>query len=277
MESDILPAEKIISDIRHIRVQGAENVAKAGIRAFLLNPTKANAKKIVSVRATEPLLQNAIKMLLASNDKKSCAEDFLRELNSSHGLISRFGSELIKGDMNVYTHCHSSTVIDILKEAKRRRRKFVVYTTEVEPVLQGRMTALDLEKSGIKVVIAPDMAMEQILKKCDLVLFGADAFTKTSVYNKIGTEVLCRLAKHYGIPRYACGVSMKISDRIKIEKRSGKEVWDERKKNIEIFYPAFDKVNYKLISGVISEFGILGYKTFVQMARSKLKRLAKKN
>ncbi len=276
MKSDIVKrADKIISDIRSIKIQGAENVARAGIRAFLLNPTRANAKKIVSIRATEPLLQNAIKILLAAENKKDCAKVFLKELSNSHCLISKFGGELIKGDMNVYTHCHSSTVIDILKEAKRRKRKFVVYTTEVEPALQGRMTARDLEKIGIKIIVAPDLAMEQILKKCDLLLFGADAFTKTSVYNKIGTNVLCKIAKEHSIPRYTCGVSMKITDKVKIERRSGKEVWDERKKNIEVFYPAFDKVNYKLLSGVISEFGILGPKTFVKKAEQKLKDMKK--
>jgi len=111
--------------------------------------------------------------------------------------------------------------------------------------------------------------------KCDIVLFGADAFTSSSVYNKIGTSILCRLAKRYDIPRYTCGVSMKITKKVKIEKRSGKEVWDERRKKIEVLYPAFDKVNYKLISGVISEFGVLSGKSFAKKARKKLKKIKK--
>ena len=263
--------DKIITDIKKIKVQGAENVARAGITAFLLDPTRVTAKKIVSARATEPLLQNAIKILLAARDKDFAAKKILNELEKSHDKVSKIGSGLIKGDMNVYTHCHSSTVIDILREAKKKRRKFTVYTTEVEPALQGRMTAKDLAEDGINVVVAPDLAMEQIVKKCDIVLFGADAFTSSSVYNKIGTSILCRLAKRYDIPRYACGVSMKIANKVKIEKRSGKEVWDERRKKIEVFYPAFDKVNYKLISGVISEFGVLGGKSFVKKAKKKLK------
>jgi translation initiation factor 2B subunit (eIF-2B alpha/beta/delta family) len=266
--------DRILADIKSIRVQGAENVARAGIKAFLLDPTKANAKRIVSVRATEPLLQNAIKVLLKSKNKRASAKAFLEELSNSHDTISKFGSTLVKGNINIYTHCHSSTVIDILRMAKSKKRRFIVYTTEVEPLLQGRMTAKDLDKEGVKVIIAPDMAAEQILRKCDLLLFGVDAFTNTAVCNKIGTETLCRLAKHYRIPRYACGVSMKATWKVKIEQRKGREVWDERKKNIKVVYPAFDKVNYKLISGIISEFGILKPKSFSKKAKRKLKKMS---
>lgn len=267
--------DKILSDIKSIKVQGAENVAKAGIKAFLLDSTRENAKRILSVRATEPLLQNALKVLLKAKNKNASARKFLEELENSHSIISKFGSTLIKGDINIYTHCHSTTVIDILREAKSKKRRFVVYTTEVEPLLQGRMTAKDLDKEGIKVIIAPDMAAEQIMRKCDLLLFGVDAFTRSSVYNKIGTETLCRLAKHYRIPRYACGVSMKATKGVKIEQRKGREVWNEHRKNIEVVYPAFDRVNYKLVSGVISEFGILRPKTFFKKAKRKLEDISK--
>jgi methylthioribose-1-phosphate isomerase len=36
---------------------------------------------------------------------------------------------------------------------------------------------------------------------------------------------------------------MKITNKVKIEKRSGKEVWDTKRKNINVIYPAFDKVS----------------------------------
>ena len=171
--------DKILADIKSVKVQGAENVAKAGIKAFLLSPTKSSAKKILATRPTEPLMQNAIKLLLKSKNPKKTAEKFLSNLKKSHDTISKKGAMLIKNNMNIFTHCHSSTVIDILKYAKRKRKKkFVVYTTEVEPLLQGRETARDLAKAKIKVIISPDLAAEQSIKKCDLLLFGADAFTK---------------------------------------------------------------------------------------------------
>ena len=61
---------KILEDIRSIKIQGAENVARAGIKAFLIEPSKGSAKRILKTRPTEPLMQNAIKLLLKSKNKK---------------------------------------------------------------------------------------------------------------------------------------------------------------------------------------------------------------
>lgn len=265
---------KIIENINSIKIQGAENVAKAGIEAFLLEPNKKSAKKILSTRPTEPLLQNAIKLLLKSKQPKQTAKKFLKDLKKSHEAIAKKGAVLIKNDMNVYTHCHSSTVMDILKYAKKKQKKnFVVYTTEVEPLLQGHKTAKDLAKSKIKVIIAPDLAAEQSLKKCDIFLFGADAFTKSQVANKIGTKTLVKLAKLHEIYRYSCGVSMKFTRKIRIKKRNPKEVWDERERYIEVLDQPFDKTKLKDLSGIVSEFGILKRKEFVKRAKEKLKNL----
>lgn len=266
--------DKILSDIKSVKIQGAENVCKAGIQAFLLEPNKFGAKKILATRATEPLLQNAIKVLLKSKNKEKTAKKFISNLEKSHDTIARKGSKLIKNNMKIYSHCHSSTVMDILKYAKKKGKKnFTVYTTEVEPLLQGRRTAKDLARSKIKVVIASDFAADQLMEDCDLFLFGADAYTKSYAVNKIGTSTLVTLAKSHHIPSYSCGVSLKFTSRVKIEKRSAKEVWDERVKKIEVKNPAFDKTKIERLTGVISEFGILKPKQFVRKAKQNLKDL----
>ena len=265
---------KILQDIKSVKIQGAENVAKAGIKAFLLDSTKASAKKIIATRPTEPLMQNAIKLLLQSNNPKATSKKFLKDLQKSHEVTVKKGAMLIRNDMNIYTHCHSSTVIDILKYARKTRKKnFVVYTSEVEPLLQGRMTANDLAKAKIKVFITPDLAAEESISKCDLFLFGADAFTKNIVANKIGTSTLNRMAKNHHIPRYSCGVSTKFTKKVKIEKRPSWEVWDRRDDKIKVLNPAFDKTKLKDLTGIISEFGILTPKQFVKKAKEKLKKL----
>jgi translation initiation factor 2B subunit (eIF-2B alpha/beta/delta family) len=276
MKNKVERFEKILKDIKSVKIQGAENVAKSGIEAFLLRPDRKSAKKILSARPTEPLLQNAIKILLSAKNKRLAARKFLREIEKSHNIISAKGAKLIQNGMNVYTHCHSSSVIDILRYAKKKQKKeFVVYTAEVEPLLQGRKTALELAKMNIKVIICPDLAAEHALRKCDLFLFGADAFTKKYVVNKIGTSTLVGIAKIHHISRYACGVSLKFAKKVKIEKRSGKEVWDEKEKNIIVENFAFDKTRLRDISGVVSEFGALSSKTFIREAREKIKRFGK--
>jgi ribose 1,5-bisphosphate isomerase len=266
--------ERILEDIRSIKIQGATNVAKAGIRAYLLQPDKKSAKKIIETRSTEPLLQNALKLLQKSKKPKMVAKKFLSDIKKSHEKIVKKGAGLIKNDMNIFSHCHSSTVIDILKYAKRKRKKkFVVYTTEVEPLLQGRQTAKDLADAGIKVFVFPDLAAEYALIKCDLFLFGVDAFSKRGVANKIGTSMLCKSAKGFKIPRYPCGVSLKFTNKLKMERRKPKEVWGTKEKNIKVINPAFDFTRGKFLSGIISEFGILSPKKFVKKAKEKLKKL----
>ena len=266
--------QEILQDIIDVKIQGATNIAKAGIKAYNLAPSKSIAQAILATRPTEPLLQNTINYLQKSKNPKSASVKILNHLKKSKQTIANIGTRLIKNEMNIFTHCHSSTVIEILKLAKKKKKKFVVYTTEVEPLLQGRMTANDLAKAKIKVVISPDLAAEQTLKKCDLLLFGADAFTKKGLANKIGTSTLCKLAKEYNIPRYSTGISLKFTNKkIKLESRPAREVWQTKNKKIEIINPAFDFVPKHLLSGVISEFGILPYNKFAKKAQQNLKKL----
>lgn len=274
--------EKILTDIKNVKIQGATNVAKAGIKAFLIAHKKNKQKnlkkiykKITSVRPTEPLLQNSLKILLKSKNPKKESEKILKYIKKSKEKIASFGAKKIKKEMNVFSHCHSSTVIEILKLAKKKKKKFVVYTPEVEPLLQGRTTAKELSKSKINVIVVPDLAVEHALKKCDLLLFGADAITKKGVVNKIGTSTICKLAKELKIPRYACTNSLKYTRRVSIEKRTGREVWDERNKKIEILNPAFDLVNKKFITGIISENGVTTHKQFIKKAKQKIKKFLK--
>jgi len=273
MKKRISRFDQILEDIEDVKIQGATNIAKAGIKAYLIKPDKKRAKRILKTRPTEPLMQNAIRFLSKSKNPKSASKKYLAYIKAAQNKITKKGASLIRNNMNIFTHCHSSTVISILKQAKKKK-KFVVYTTEVEPLLQGRMTAQDLAKEGIKVIISPDLAAEQTLKKCDLLLFGADAFTKKALANKIGTSLLCKLAKHYKIPRYACTISLKYTNKIKLEKRPSNEVWQTKNKKIQIINPAFDLTKKEFITGIISEFGILPYNQFIKKAKQNLRKFS---
>lgn len=263
----IKEAKKIISEIKSVKIQGADNIAKAGIKAYLLDPNEKNLNEIISARPTEPLLQNSLKIISTSQSEKKTAQKIIRFIDSSREKIAQEGAKLIKDGMVIFSHCHSSNVLGILKEAKKQGKTFTVHTLEVEPLLQGRITAKELSKAGIKVTLFPDLAAEQAIKEANLFLFGVDAFTKNGLANKIGTTLLCRLAKRRGIPRYACGNSLKFTKKLKIELRSAKEVWDVKDKNIKIKNPAFDFVPKNLLTGIISEIGILEPKEFIKKSK----------
>jgi methylthioribose-1-phosphate isomerase len=64
---------------------------------------------------------------------------------------------------------------------------------------------------------------------------------------------------------------LKFTNKVKIEKRPSREVWQDNNNKIEVINPAFDKTKLKNLSGIISEFGILSHKQFVKKAKSKLK------
>lgn len=267
---------KIIEDIKDIKIQGANNIALNGIKAATLTDDKKLISQIANARPTEPLLKNCLEIISNSRDPSHKATRLIKYIEDSKGKIAYTGSRLVKQDMNVFSHCHSTTVIDILKYAKKFRKiNFTVYTLEVEPLLQGRKTAEELAKYGINVIVFPDLAAEAALKRCDLFLFGADAFLKKGVVNKIGTELLCKVATEYKIPAYSCGVSLKFAKGVKIESRSGREVWDERNSKITVVNPAFDFTKRQYLTGVISELGILDYKSFVKKAKKTKKGLSK--
>lgn len=264
----------IIEDIRSVKIQGATNVSRAAIAAYLLKSDKESVKKILRSRPTEPLMFHAIEYLFKSKDPKRAARKFLSYISHSEKKIATLSQKLIKNNMNIYSHCHSSTVIDILKYAKnKKKRKFVVYTTEVEPLLQGRKTAMELAEHGINVIVFPDLAAEQAMKKCDIFLFGADAITKKGIANKIGTATLCEIAKANNIPRYSCATSLKFTEsKLNLEMRKPSELWHEHIKRITEQNPAFDFVRGDLVSGIACEFGVIPFKKFVKKSKENLKK-----
>jgi translation initiation factor 2B subunit (eIF-2B alpha/beta/delta family) len=54
----------------------------------------------------------------------------LSEIEESHKRIVMKGAKLIRDGMNIYSHCHSSTVIDILKFAKKIQKKNLSFTQQ---------------------------------------------------------------------------------------------------------------------------------------------------
>ncbi|MFW6233235.1 MAG: hypothetical protein ACOC3Z_01070, partial [Nanoarchaeota archaeon] len=52
--------KKILNNIKDIKIQGANNIAREALRAYYLIPKKSSKKKLLSLRPTEPLLQNVL-------------------------------------------------------------------------------------------------------------------------------------------------------------------------------------------------------------------------
>jgi translation initiation factor 2B subunit (eIF-2B alpha/beta/delta family) len=111
-----------------------------------------------------------------------------------------------------------------------------------------------------------DSAANSAIEHSSLVLMGADAILKEgSVINKIGSGMYAQLAYSHKVPVYIATNSWKFSLKdVKIEQRAYKEVWKNAPEHIKISNPAFEKINPKYITAIISELGILTPKKFIK-------------
>lgn len=147
-----------------------------------------------------------------------------------------------------------------------------VFACETRPLLQGaRLTTWELLQSGVNVTLITDSMAAHTMKtkKVDAVIVGADRISANGdTANKIGTYGLAILAKQHGIPFYVAAplstfdISLKNGDEIPIEERKDEEIlkvgneW-VAPKNTSVYNPAFDVTPAELISGIITEQGII--------------------
>lgn len=294
---------KIANKIKNLEIQGARNIAIAAIKAIDLTAMKTKAKSKVEVlkelyeardvlfesRATEPLMRNAIRRIIAQLEKipednvevlrgiiSSAAEQFLEDFDRSGRLIAEIGAKRIRDGMMVFTHCHSSTVTSILKRAKEQGKTFEVICTETRPLFQGRITARELVEAGIKTTLIVDSAARFFMNEADMVVVGADAITSEgNIVNKIGTSAIALIAKEARTPFYVASELLKFDpetmygDYEKIEERSPKEVWDNPPESLIIRNPAFDVTRRDFIHGIICEEGVISPHTIVEVVRRK--------
>lgn len=288
-----------IKAIKELKIQGAENVATAALKALesITINTKAKTKQeffseikqaaemLFKTRPTEPEMRNYCNEILffiktfpekgiqhVKHATKEHIKHTLIKKEERKELLTKIGeiflvNEIKKKNLIIYTHCHSSTVTEIIKKASKKK-KIEVRNTETRPLFQGRTTAKELASAGIKVTHFVDAAMIEAIKGADLIMIGADAVTNTAVYNKIGSELLAQLANHYHIPLYICTSLWKYDKQEqKIEQRNSNEIWDYTQKNIHIENPAFERTHIKHIKKFICEHGVLKPKKFLKQAK----------
>jgi len=193
--------------------------------------------------------------------------------------IGEHGRDLIQDGMGVITHCNAGalatgdfgTALSPMYAAHEAGRKFTVYSDETRPLLQGsRLTAWELNRSGVDVVTICDNMAAQVMKegKIDLVIVGSDRIAANGdIANKIGTYGLAILAKHHNIPFYVAApystidTSLATGDLIPIENRDPEEVRNFGARRtapaaVKVYNPAFDVTPHELIAGIITESGL---------------------
>ncbi|RLE86953.1 MAG: S-methyl-5-thioribose-1-phosphate isomerase [Thermoprotei archaeon] len=194
--------------------------------------------------------------------------------------IGELGEQLIDDGDTVMTICNAGslatsyygTATAPIYLAHERGKRVRVIALETRPYLQGaRLTAWELKQAGIEVKVVTDNAMGIVMERegVNLVIVGADRVTRRGyVANKVGTYPLALVAREHGVPFYVAAptssfdLSIEGPGEIPIEVRPSEEVvyiYGRRiaPEGVEAIYYAFDVTPPKLITGIITERGIL--------------------
>ena len=214
----------------------------------------------------EELKQNAIKL-----------ENEDIEINKK---IGDYGAEVVPKGATILTHCNAGalatvgygTALGVVRSAFANDPTIQVFADETRPRQQGaRITTLELTMDGIPTTLITDGMCSYFMKKgmIDMVVTGADRIAANGdTANKIGTYTVAIAAKYHNIPFYIAAplstidTSIKTGDEIPIEERSHDEVTHINGKaicaeGVNIINPGFDVTPHELISGIITEKGIL--------------------
>ncbi len=195
--------------------------------------------------------------------------------------IGEYGASLIHDGDGILTHCNAGKLATVrygtatapMYLAYEKGLDIKVYCDETRPLLQGaRLTSFELSAAGIDTTLNCDNMSSSLMKagKINIIFVGCDRVAANGdTANKIGTSLLAIAAKYYGVPFYVCAPYSTIDKAtatgadIPIEMRDPDEVaemWYEKRMaptGIHIYNPAFDVTDHKLITGFVTERGIL--------------------
>jgi methylthioribose-1-phosphate isomerase len=249
------------------------------------------------IRSSRPTARNLfwgierIQAVVLANKKQSIpkikqailteAKLIMRQDMISCRKIGSCGAKLLKDNSRVLTICNAGilatvgygTALGVIYSARQQGKKIKVFSCETRPLLQGaRLSAWELYKQGIDVTLIADNTAAKLMcdGQIDMVITGADRIAANGdTANKIGTFNLAVLAKYHAIPFYVAApkstfdLTIKDKSGIKIEMRKPQEITgilfkkDVAPKKAKVFNPAFDLTPHQLISGIITDKGII--------------------
>lgn len=232
--------------------------------------------------ALERVMGKAKRAKILQEAKKTVLDEALKmseEDISANRQMGANGAKLFRDGDIVLTHCNAGslatvaygTALGVIRAARESGKRLSVIATETRPVMQGsRLTAFELQHDGIDVSLIPDTAVGHMMARGAIkrVIVGADRVLRTGhVFNKIGTYQVAILASRHKVPFYVAAPLSTFDfesspEDVVIEERSVDEVVRVGKKRVapkgvRVFNPAFDMTPPELITGIITERGVL--------------------
>jgi len=246
----------------------------ASSRPTAVNLHWAVEKQIEIIKNSTSDSQGVVQELI-ENGIKLENEDI--EINKRMG---DFGAEVVPKGATILTHCNAGalatvgygTALGVIRSAFANDNTIQVFADETRPRQQGaRITTLELVMDKIPVTLITDGMCSYFMNKgmIDMVVVGADRIASNGdTANKIGTYTVAIAAKYHNIPFYIAAplstidTNIKTGAEIPIEERSHDEVTHINGKRVcaegvNIINPGFDVTPNELITGIITEVGIL--------------------
>jgi methylthioribose-1-phosphate isomerase len=272
-----------------VAVQGARRLSLDAFRAAL----KEQATYLDSARPTAVNLSWSLKRMLRAADRTQAADTpslyralvdeatrIHREDEALCEGIGQYGLPLITAGCGVLTHCNAGalattglgTATAPIYTAQRAGIAFRVYADETRPLLQGaRLTAYELQQAGVDVTLITDSMAASLMAQrlIDVVIVGTDRVAANGDFaNKIGTLSVAIAARYFNVPFYVACPSSTLDFQtpngrgIVIEERRDDEVTHLgghpiAPAGIKVRNPAFDVTPHDLVTGYITERGIV--------------------
>ena len=219
------------------------------------------------------------------------AEAILGEHLEANLAISNYGSSLLLPGAQIITHCNAGalatcgygTALGVIRAAHFQSKNIMVYADETRPRGQGaKLTMWELAQDHVPSTLVCDSMSGHMMSKgkIDIVITGADRIALNGdTANKIGTYNLAVLAHYHQIPFYIAAplstfdLDLLDGANIPIEERDQSEVLTiygapTTVADARAFNPGFDVTPAQLITGIITEVGILRPDYIVSIAKA---------
>lgn len=293
LDQTILPYEEeylvcgtyqdVITAIKTMVVRGAPAIGVAAAFGMALasldgEDLEKAATEMKNARPTAVNLSWAVNRVMAAHNPVDEAILMYEEDRETNRRIGKHGATLIRDGDTILTHCNAGalacvdygTALGVIRAANDEGKNISVVCDETRPVLQGaRLSVWEMQKENIPVKLIVDGAAGRLMQEGQInkVIIGADRVAKGGIANKIGSLMVSLAAKHFSVPFYVAAplstfdYENNIYD-IEIEERDSVEVLSfagcqAAPFGTEVKNPSFDVVPSDLITGIITEDGIV--------------------
>lgn len=279
--------QEVIHAIKTLMVRGAPAIGVAAAFAMALAELSGEdldkvAWEIKAARPTAVNLFWAVDRILKAKSRGISALDeallMFEEDIQTNQAIGKYGAQIMDDGDTVLTHCNAGalacvdygTALGVIRAAVDEGKNLHVVCDETRPVCQGaRLSVFEMQQEGVPVKLIVDSAAGRLMQegKINKVVIGADRVARGGVANKIGSLMVALAAKRFNIPFYVAAPKSTFDEdisiyEVEIEERDPVEVLYFGKCRVapegtEVENPAFDIVPSDLITGIITENGIL--------------------